>query len=103
MVAWALMEESLGDIGRTRQLLEIAVATQAGNPDVWNVSAPRVWLVLDVEIFSIYRDIESRIYSGVSNIIFNIDLRYIDYRCTVSNFDMSKYRCTVSIFDISKY
>ena len=38
MVAWALMEESLGDIGRTRQLLEIAVATQAGNPEVWNVS-----------------------------------------------------------------
>ena len=47
MVAWALMEESLGDIGRTRQLLEIAVATQAGNPEVWNVSVCEI--VADVK------------------------------------------------------
>eukprot|EP00903_Cladosiphon_okamuranus_P012122 g11374.t1 len=37
MVAWALMEEYLGDIGRARQLFEIATTTQADNAEIWNV------------------------------------------------------------------
>lgn len=32
------MEEYLGDIGRARQLFEIATTTQADNAEIWNVS-----------------------------------------------------------------
>lgn len=37
MVAWGLMEESLGDIGRARQLFEIAATTEPSNPNIWEV------------------------------------------------------------------
>ncbi|CAM9338272.1 unnamed protein product [Sphacelaria rigidula] len=37
MVAWALMEEKLGDIGRARQLYEIAAHTEPSNPNIWEI------------------------------------------------------------------
>lgn len=43
MVAWALMEDSLGDIGRARQLFEIAANTESANPNIWSVSQ-LLWL-----------------------------------------------------------
>lgn len=38
MVAWALTEEYVGDIGRARQLFEIATTTQADNAEIWKAS-----------------------------------------------------------------
>lgn len=38
MVAWALMEEELGVMPKARHLLEMAVTTEPGNPNVWEVT-----------------------------------------------------------------